>query len=189
VTITAQSLTDRRDLIDPGLFDRLTRRAWSRPRCRARPIIRALLSAIRDRRPGLVDDVEDALAVHLARQQVIYQPGHEFTVVLEENVLRHRIGGTGALREQLAHLRAAMAVPSVRLGIIPFTADRSPLRPVEMFFMFDAEVQAELVSGWLRVTQPTEIGMYAQAFTRLSQMAAHGQGARALVGRALRELP
>jgi transcriptional regulator with XRE-family HTH domain len=152
--------------------------------------IRALLSAIRDRRPGPVDDVEDALAVRLARQQVIYQPGHEFTVVLEENVLRHRIGGTGALREQLEHLRAAMAVPSVRLGIIPFTADRSPLRPVEMFFMFDdAEVQAELVSGWLRVTQPTEIGMYAQVFTRLAQMAAYGRDARALIGRALRELP
>jgi hypothetical protein len=58
-----------------------------------------------------------------------------------------------------------------------------------MFFMFDdAEVQAELVSGWLRVTQPTEIGMYAQAFTRLSQMAVYGGAVRALVARALSEL-
>ena len=82
-----------------------------------------------------------------------------------------------------------MAVPSVRLGIISFTADRTLLRPVEMFFMFDdAEVQAELVSGWLRVTQPTEIKMYAHTFTRLSQMAVYGRAARALITRALNEL-
>jgi hypothetical protein len=90
------------------------------------------------------------------------------------------------LQAQLEHLRTAMAVPSVRLGVIPFTADRTLLRPVEMFFMFDdSEVQAELVSGWLRVTQPTEIEMYAQAFTRLSRMAVYGREARALITRAL----
>ena len=144
--------------------------------------IRALLTAVRDRRPNPVDDIEDAVGVRVAREHVVYEPGREFVIVIEENVLRHRIGGSDALREQLEHLRAAMAVPSVRLGIIPFTADRSPLRPVEMFFMFDdAEVQAELVSGWLRVTQPAEIQMYAQAFTRLSQMAVYSQAARALI--------
>ena len=151
--------------------------------------IRALLTAVRDRRPGPVDDTEDAVAVRVAREQVIYEPGHEFEVVLEENVLRHRIGGSTVLRGQLEHLRAAAAVPSVRLGIIPFTADRSLLRPVEMFFLFDdAEVQAELVSGWLRVTQPAEIAMYAQAFTRLSRMAVYGPQVRALISRALAEL-
>jgi hypothetical protein len=37
---------------------------------------------------------------------------------------------------------------SVRLGIIPFTADRSLLRPAEMFFMFDdAEVQVQDIHG------------------------------------------
>jgi transcriptional regulator with XRE-family HTH domain len=151
--------------------------------------IRALLKAVRDRRPNPVDDIQDAVAVRVSRERVIHEPGHEFAVILEENVLRHRIGGDGALREQLEHLHAAMAVPSVRLGIIPFTADRSPLRPVEMFFMFgDAEIQAELVSGWLRVTQPSEVEMYAQAFTRLSQMAVYGHAARALINRALSEL-
>lgn len=151
--------------------------------------IRALLKAVRDRRPNPLDDIEDAVTVRVARERVIHEPDHEFAVILEENVLRHRIGGSSVLREQLEHLRAATAVPSVQLGIIPFTADRSLLRPVEMFFMFDdIEVQVELVSGWLRVTQPTEIEMYAQAFTRLSQLAVYGQAARALIARALSEL-
>jgi hypothetical protein len=89
----------------------------------------------------------------------------------------------------LGHLRDMTTVPSLTLGIIPFTADRSPLRPVEMFFMFDgAEVQAELVSGWLRVTQPTEIAMYAESFARLSRMAVYGGTARALINGAVRSL-
>jgi transcriptional regulator with XRE-family HTH domain len=150
---------------------------------------RALLTAVRDRRPNPVDDVEEAVVVRLGRQQIIHQPGHEFTILLEENVLRHRIGGRDGLRDQLEHLRAAMAIPSVRLGIVPFTVDRSPLRPVEMFFMYDqAEVQAELVSGWYRVTQPTEIEMYADVFRRLSQMAVYGTAARELITRALSDL-
>jgi transcriptional regulator with XRE-family HTH domain len=95
----------------------------------SKPYIRALLTAVRDRRPNPVDDIEDAVGVRVARERVIHQPGHDFTVIVEENVLRHRIGGNGALREQLEHLRATMAVPSLRLGIIPFTADRSLLHP------------------------------------------------------------
>jgi hypothetical protein len=74
----------------------------------------------------------------------------------------------------------------VTLGIIPFTADRSRLHPVEMFFLFDNErVDVELVSGWLRVTQPSEVQMYAEAFGRLAEMAAYGNAARVLINQAI----
>lgn len=115
--------------------------------------IRALLKAVRDRRPNLVDDIEQAVEVRVATQHVTREGDHQFTIVLEENVLRHQIGGPAVLREQLEYLRSAMSLPSVTLGIIPFSADRSLLHPVEMFFMHDdAQVNVELVSGWLRVT-------------------------------------
>lgn len=147
--------------------------------------IRALLVAVRDRRPNLTDDIDDAVQVRVATQHVIHEGDHQFTIVLEENVLRHQIGGAAVLREQLEHLRSAMSLPSVRLGIIPFSADRCVLHPVEMFFMHDdRQVNVELVSGWLRVTQPSEIAMYADAFARLSEMAVYGSAARALIGRA-----
>jgi hypothetical protein len=55
-----------------------------------------------------------------------------------------------------------------------------------MFFMHDdAQVNVELVSGWLRVTQPSEVEMYAQAFARLAEMAVYGNAARALVNQAI----
>jgi hypothetical protein len=45
-----------------------------------------------------------------------------------------------------------------------------------MFFMHDsAQVNVELVSGWLRITQPGEVEMYAEAFTRLAEMAVYGK--------------
>jgi transcriptional regulator with XRE-family HTH domain len=148
--------------------------------------VRALLAAVRDRRPNLVDDIEAAVAVRVAKQHVTYEGDHQFFIVLEENVLRHQIGGPDALREQLEHLRASMSLPSMTLGIVPFSANRSLLHPVEMFFMFDnAQVQVELVSGWLRVTQPSEVEMYADAFRRLSEMAVYGGAARALIGQAI----
>jgi transcriptional regulator with XRE-family HTH domain len=151
--------------------------------------IRALLRAVRDRRPNLVDDIEDAVEIRVARQHLTYQGDHRFTIVLEENVLRHLIGGTAVLREQLEYLRSSMPLPSVSLGIIPFSSDRSTLHPVEMFFIFDdTQVNVELVSGWLRVTQPTEVEMYAQVFGRLSEMAVYGSAARALITRAIRDL-
>ena len=148
--------------------------------------IRALLKAVRDRRPNLVDDIEQAVEVRVATQHVTHEGDHRFTIVLEENVLRHQIGGPAVLREQLEYLRSAMSLPSVTLGIIPFSADRSLLHPVEMFFMHDdAQVNVELVSGWLRVTQPSEVEMYAQAFARLAEMAVYGNAARALVNEAI----
>lgn len=148
--------------------------------------IQALLRAIRERRPNRIDDIEDAVRVRIAKQHVTYEADRRFTILLEENALRHRIGGPDILRDQLRHLLAAASMPSVALGIIPFLTDRSPLRPVEMFFLFDdAEVSVELVSGWLRITEPTEVAMYAEAFAKLAAMAVYGKNARGLIAAAV----
>jgi hypothetical protein len=148
--------------------------------------IRALLRATRQRRPNRIDDIDDAVQVRLAKQHVTHEGDHRFTILLEENVLRHQIGGPDILRGQLHHLLAAMSLPSVTVGIIPFAADRSLLRPVEMFFLFDdAEVSVELVSGGLTVTEPTEVAMYAEAFGKLAVMAFYGKNARGLIGTAI----
>ena len=148
--------------------------------------VRALLQAVRARRPNLVDDVDAAVEVRLARQHVTRDYARRFEVIVEENVLRHQIGGPAVLRDQLEHLRSAMSLPSVRLGVIPFSADRTPLHPVEMFFMHDdTQVNVELVSGWLRVTAPSEIALYADAFAKLAAMAVYEQEARALIRAAI----
>ncbi len=39
----------------------------------------------------------------------------------------------------------------------------------------------ELVSGWLTLTQPREIAMYAKTFGELSELAVRGARGRALI--------
>ncbi|MGI5418638.1 helix-turn-helix domain-containing protein [Actinomadura luteofluorescens] len=151
----------------------------------AEPYIRALLTGIQRRR-GTADDVDAATAVRVAKQDVIHKAGRQFAVLVEEAVLRYRIGGPDVLRAQLEHLLAVMDLPSISLGIVPLDADRTTLRPVEMFFMFDgALVAAELVSGALNVTAPAEIRQYGEVFEMLASMAVYGRQARALIGDAL----
>lgn len=174
---------------------------WERTRCfriyssflipgpvQTEAYIRAVLHSIMLRR-RLPDDVDASVRVRVDKQHVLYEGDHRFAIVLEENVLRHSIGGATTMAGQLGHLLVASGLPSVSLGIVPFNADRSRMWPVEGFWMFDDEqVAVELVSGHLRVTQPSEIAMYTDVFTALAQQAVYGAQARALITSAIAAL-
>ncbi len=146
----------------------------------------ALLSAVRDRR-GLVDDVDAAVAERMDRQQSLFAGDHRFAIVLEEGTLYYQVGGPQVLAGQLRHLLGVAGLPNMSLGIIPQDVDRSLMWPVEMFFIFDdVQVNVELVSGFLSITQPREIAMYAKGFAELASAAVYGPSARALIESALK---
>ncbi len=148
----------------------------------------AVLRAIAKRR-GLPDDVEDAVAVRTDRLRLLREGGHRFIVCIEESVLRTVIGGTEVMAGQLGHLLTVASLPAVSLGVIPMGIARDAMWPAEDFWIFDdAQVNVELVSGWLTITQPREIAMYAKAFGDLSDMAVRGAGARALITAAIDSL-
>lgn len=149
------------------------------------PYVRALLSALRDRR-RLIDDGEAAVAERMSRQRMIARGDHRLALVLEESALRARIGSPDVMAGQLGHLLSVAALPWVSIGVIPLSADRSGLHGVEMFFRFDDEqVNVELVSGFLTITQPREVAMYAQLFEDLAGQAVYGAAARRLITRAI----
>ncbi|WEH34671.1 helix-turn-helix transcriptional regulator [Streptomyces sp. AM 4-1-1] len=152
------------------------------------PYIKALLTSIRDRRQ-LVDDVEAAVRVRVQKQNIVHRGNHRFAIVLEEGVLRCRIGGPEVMAGQLEHLLASASLASISLGIVPFGADRSGLWPVEGFFLFD-DIQAnvELVSAHLTVTQPHELALYADTFSALSGLAVYGSSAQTLIKAAINSL-
>lgn len=108
---------------------------------------------------------------------------------MEERVLRHRVGGTETMAGQLGHLLSLASLPSISLGIVPLSADRTALWPVEDFWIFDGEqVNVELVSAFPTITQPHEIGMYARTFAELAEMAVFGAPARSLITAAIDSL-
>ncbi|WP_440105896.1 DUF5753 domain-containing protein [Streptosporangium sp. H16] len=141
------------------------------------------------RRRSLPDDVDAAVQVRVDKQNVVREGDRRFAVLLEENVLRHPIGGPETMAGQLGYLLTAGALPTVSLGIVPLGADRSNIWPVEGFWMFGAaEVTVELVSGHLTITQPREIAMYGDTFAALAELAVYGSDARALITSAITAL-
>jgi transcriptional regulator with XRE-family HTH domain len=126
-------------------------------------------------------DIPVAVAERQERQRVLRRAGRRFHYVIEEQVLHYRVCEPDVHAEQLRHLLEVMRLPSVSLGVIPLTACR-PLRwPCEGFTMIEGEgwatVAVELVSGFLQVTAPGELALYAAEFDALADIAAHGRHA------------
>lgn len=137
-----------------------------------------------------VDDVSEAVAERMDRKSVLRRADARWLFVLEEDVLWHRTTPRAVHAEQLTHLLTAMKLPSVSLGIIPHTAERIVngfgVWPDESFLLTEKSlVNVELVSGYLTITQPDEIEMYARAWERLFALAVFGERVRTLIRTAL----
>ncbi|MFF7158111.1 Scr1 family TA system antitoxin-like transcriptional regulator [Streptomyces sp. NPDC008139] len=144
----------------------------------------ALLRAIATFR-GLPDDVADAVAARMDRSRIIRENGRAFAILVEETVLRYRLGDAGVMAGQLGYLLSAMDLPAVSLGVIPATVERT-IWAVESFTVFDdARVDHEPLSAAVKITAPDEVSVYLAAFTRLRQHAVYGADARALVVKAI----
>lgn len=174
------------------LFERTSRfrsySSWFIPGLiQSRTYTEAVLRAVQLRRVQ-VDDVEAAVDERMERQQLLYEAGKTFAFLLEESVLRSGIGGAEVMSGQLGQLVTVGALPNVSLGIIPAGPDRTRM-PVEGFWIYDsAQVNVELVSGYLTIMQAPEISQYAATFAELAAHAVYGGDARELITEALRHL-
>ena len=149
-----------------------------------RPYTTAALQAIQRRR-GLVVDVAEAVAVRMERQRVLYEGDRQFAFLVEESVLRAGVGGADVMSGQLGHLISVASLPNVSLGVVPMRPDRERW-PAEGFWLYDtAQVNVELISGYLTLTQPSEVAMYAEAFAELANLAVVGAAARSLITSAM----
>ncbi len=150
--------------------------------------VRALLSSLMVRRT-LVDDVETTVKVRVERQRVLDDKTKTFAVLLEESTLLHRIGGLEVMAGALGHLLSVATLSNVSLGIIPSTAPRDLVWPLELFFMYGHDLVAtELVHSYVQVTRPHEVEMYTKVFNDLSSLAVYGAPARRLITSALEAL-
>ncbi|MFP8884195.1 MULTISPECIES: helix-turn-helix domain-containing protein [Streptomyces] len=147
----------------------------------------ALMQAITDFQ-GTPDDVSEAVAARVARSRFLYEGGHRFVVLMEESVLRYRVGDTETMAGQLRHLLTVMPLPSVSLGVIPFGARRT-MWPLEAFYLHDGTRSVvETLTAEINVVRPSELADYRKAFGELMKMAVHGGAARALVNAAIGSL-
>lgn len=137
---------------------------------------------------GAPNDLDAAIEARMKRQEIIYSGNRRFVMILEENVLRTRVGSLETTAEQLDRLLATMSLPRVSLGIIPQAAIRRTFTQVPFWIYDDTMVGVETPTAKLEITQPREVAQYAAMFDHLHQSAVHGIRARALITRAIADL-
>jgi hypothetical protein len=137
---------------------------------------------------GIPDDLEQAVAVRIARQRVVRSGDHEFAVALEEWALRSRVGTAEMMAGQLGHLIDVASWPSVSLGVIPMGMKRVMWSSPGFWIYDDERVMVETPTAELTITQPREIAIYARTFAELASMAVYGAAARALITQAINAL-
>ncbi|MGW6457060.1 helix-turn-helix domain-containing protein [Streptomyces sp. NPDC055078] len=146
-----------------------------------------VLRAVQRRRVP-VDDVEAAVQVRMEKQHILYEQGRTFAFLVEESVLRSGMGGPDVMAGQLDRLLGIGTLPNVSFGVVPMRPDRLCM-PVEGFWIYDSsQVTVELVSGYLTITQPREVAMYARRYAELTEHAVYGTDARALITSAVNTL-
>lgn len=135
------------------------------------------------------DDVDQAVAARLERGRLLRDGGRRFVVLLEETVLRYRVGALAVMREQLLHLLQIQRLPTVALGVIPFTADRTAMWPLEAFYLYDtSRALVETLSAEVNVVAPAELLLYERAFAELGRLAVYGPTAAARITAAIEAL-
>ncbi|MEO3803283.1 DUF5753 domain-containing protein [Nonomuraea sp. B1E8] len=134
------------------------------------------------------DDLDQAVAARMARQQILYSSGRRFHFVVTEAVLTLRLCPVDALVGQLEKLAVASTMRTIRFGVIPADAVY-PVAPIHGFHIFDDQrVITETIAAALTITQPSEVGAYLSAFDKLASTAVYGRDARALIEQVVDEL-
>ncbi|HEY8985880.1 MAG TPA: DUF5753 domain-containing protein [Streptomyces sp.] len=134
---------------------------------------------------GVPDDVPAGVAKRMERQKVLYDGRHEYDVVLGEQALYTNVGGALVMRGQMERLLRDIELPSLRLGVLPATAEVGVV-PMPGFNMYDdALASYELVSSGVDITDPAELGLHLKAFEAISRSAVYGDEAKVLISKAL----
>ncbi len=141
------------------------------------------------------DETERRVALRLTRQQLLTRPEPpRLWVVLDETVLRRRVGGPDVMRGQLTKLIEAASLPNITLQVLPFAA--GPHQAMfGMFYVFrfpSPELQdvayGENMTSAFYLDKPEDVGAYAVAMDRICAMAASPEETVGILRDALKEI-
>ncbi len=150
----------------------------------ARAILRSAPGA------GPADDIEQQVALRMARQQVLGGTAPpELCLVLGEGVLRVQVGGPAVLRAQLRKLAEVAGRDQVTLLVLPVgaAAHGYPGSPFTILDFADPAdppvVYTEHLTGSLLLDDPGEVRAYTAVFDRLRAEALGPGPSLDLIGR------
>lgn len=137
---------------------------------------------------GLTNDINEAVAGRMKRQDIFYRPGKRLHFVVTEAALRFRLCEPEVMLGQLDRLISLSSLPNVHLGIIGLGTVYT-IAPWHGFWIYDNDaVLIETYSAGLHLSQPQEIELYGRIFDELAEIARHGRAARTIITNVIDEL-
>jgi transcriptional regulator with XRE-family HTH domain len=137
--------------------------------------------------PGMV---ERLVRVRMQRQQLLTrEPAVELSVVLDESVLRRRIGDEQVMYDQLSYLAELSDRPNVAIRILPVDAQHTVLGPAFVIFRFgpfsDAILQDVVTSEQLKnvvtIEGEQETHLHSLVFQSLVSTSLDAAASRSLI--------
>lgn len=134
------------------------------------------------------NDINEAVAARVQRQDILYRPDKRFHFVLTEAALRYRLCPPEVMIGQLDRLTSLTSLPNMKLGIIGFEM-AYVVAPAHGFWILDSDrVMVETFSAELNLAQPQEVSLYSGIFESLAGVASYGRSARTIINRVIEDL-
>lgn len=133
-------------------------------------------------------DTEDAVRARIQRQEMLYQRGRKYRIMMWEGALRTLVCPPSVLATQLHHLAGAIGLDTVELGIIPFDASLK-IWPGNSFWIYDERLV--IVEDWhaeLWIDDADSVATYLRTWRTLSESAVYGADAHNVINAARRAL-
>src|SRR5579859_3678673 len=136
--------------------------------------------------PGMIGRM---VSVRMRRQQVLNREGLQLSVVLDESVLRRRIGDESVMYEQLQRLVEEADRPNLTLQVLPLDAQHTVFGESFVIFGFRADsdamledvVSAEHMRSSVTLEGERETYLHRIAFETIAQTALDPARSRALI--------
>ncbi|QKW40496.1 helix-turn-helix domain-containing protein [Actinomadura sp. NAK00032] len=136
-------------------------------------------------------EIEKRVELRMARTEYLTSDdGPKFWAVLNEAVIRRKVGGSRTMRQQLRHLGEMAKLPNVTLQVLPFEAGAHPAMSGSFTILGFPEpsdpkvVFMETQTGGLYLEKAHEIVRYTLAFDHLRAAALRPSDSRILIARA-----
>ncbi|MEV5677093.1 helix-turn-helix transcriptional regulator [Streptomyces sp. NPDC052179] len=129
-------------------------------------------------------DIEDAVRARMRRQDMLYQPGRQFNIIMWEAALHAVVCPPAVLAAQLDRLVGIIGLDNVALGIVPFGVQVS-VPPGPGFWAYDDRLV--IVEDWhaeLWLDDPESLSVYRRVWDALDGSAVYGATAHRLISRA-----
>ncbi|MFF8711187.1 helix-turn-helix domain-containing protein [Streptomyces sp. NPDC015184] len=140
-----------------------------------------------------VGEIDRLVDVRMTRQEALRRDSAplKFAAVINEAVLRRKVGSSAVMRAQMEHLAEVAERPSVRVQVVPFKAGVHPgMNGAFTLLRFDdAEsiVYLEYLGGASVMRKRADVVLYEEAFNDLQILAVGPQESLGMIREAIKE--